>query len=511
MNLYARAVAWLVPEGVLCAEDQARARTFVFACFGIAGMLTFTTLAYRGLGSELLPPSVAWALCLTLLALPFGLRMSGNLPLIGTLGAALIATAPMIAALTNQAGVHAPMMTLTTLAPVLTAAFVGRVGALVSCTFSLLTIAGAHQLTPASHAAQLTALGLAMLSALSGYFSWLFELERERSRKRIQSSEARLQRLAADAPDIVFRLRVAGTKVELEYVNSAFERILGYPSKRLFGDLLAFAAEVVEPSDLTMLSLHAVRGFEEPLVCRIRAANGREVWLETKLVSSRDDSGALVLEGIGRDVTARKKTERELTYSANHDPLTGLLNRRALEEQWPRCVALAGGAQYGALYIDLDHFKTINDTHGHEAGDALLRAVAKRVTRAVRDDDRVFRVGGDELVVLLIEARTEHGATLVGERVLASLNRPYVLPNASRIEVTASIGLALSSIHGSAEEVLDAADQAMYQAKRQGGGRLCAAPHLLLQSGIRKTRSEDDADKTSDTGGSQPDSHRNDS
>jgi diguanylate cyclase (GGDEF)-like protein/PAS domain S-box-containing protein len=491
MNFYARAVSWLVPEGVLAEEDQARARTFVVACFGIAALLAFTSFSYQTLGSQLVPEAVAWAMCLTLLALPFALRISGNLPLVGTLAAALIATGPMIGALTDLAGVHAPMMTVTILVPVLSATFIGRVGALVSCVGCLLTIAGAHSLTrPASHHAELTAVGLSVLATLSGYFSWLFELERDLSRKRVARSEARLQRLASDAPDIVFRMRVADGSVELEYVNAAFERILGYPAKTLFAAPLAFASEVVNRDDFAALSAHALRGFEEPLACRVRAANGRELWLETKVVSSRDESGALVLEGIGRDVTARKKKERELSYSANHDALTGLLNRRALEEQWPRCVALAGGAQFGALFIDLDNFKNVNDSYGHEAGDALLRAAAKRVTRAVRDEDRVFRIGGDELAVLLVDARTEHGATLVGERVLESLKRPYVLPSAGRIEVSASIGLALSSVHGtSPEEVLDAADQAMYQAKRLGGGRLCAAPQLLLQSGVRKAHS----------------------
>jgi diguanylate cyclase (GGDEF)-like protein/PAS domain S-box-containing protein len=494
MAAFAHLLSWFVPEPCFSPEERARARTLVMGCFGMAVMLAATSSVHEALSSGLLPQSAAGALSATLFSLPFALRLCGNLTLVASLGAATVAVGPWVGAFDSGLGVHAPMMLVTAGTPVLAAAFVGRIGALVCCAVSLLTIACAEWLIPGQARAAadspmpsaLVAIGLSALSALSGYFSWLFELERTRAQQHAEEGEARFRRLAEEAHDIVFRLHIA-PRLALEYVNAAFERTLGYPKHAAQRDVRAFAERVVHAEDLAAVVQAGSSGFDEPIVGRVRRQDGTELWLEAKLVTTRGARGTVVLEGICRDVTAQKEKELELAHEATHDPLTGLLNRRAFEQQLETGDAPQKGRSHGLLYIDLDRFKEVNDTHGHELGDGLLRAVARRIARAIRDEDRLFRLGGDEFVVLVPPTTDEAMATAIGHRILQALDKPFWVEGV-KLEARASVGMALGTMHGATPlEVVEAADRAMYRAKRQGGGMLCTAPHVMMSSGVRVT------------------------
>ncbi len=175
--------------------------------------------------------------------------------------------------------------------------------------------------------------------------------------------------------------------------------------------------------------------------------------------------------GVVHDVTLLSHTEAELWRLAYHDPLTGLPNRRLLEDRLQQAIGHArrDGSQVGLLLLDLDHFKPVNDRHGHAAGDELLQAVARRLRAPLREEDTLCRLGGDEFVVMVSGLREgEAAAARIAHKLLEALAEPFVVGGES-CRLGASIGVALyPGQGGTPEELLAAADAAMYDAKRSG-------------------------------------------
>lgn len=168
------------------------------------------------------------------------------------------------------------------------------------------------------------------------------------------------------------------------------------------------------------------------------------------------------------------ESNRELRHMAAHDALTGVLNARAYYAGCDRLIRLAQrhGSPYAVLFIDLDHFKAINDTHGHAAGDAVLRAVASAVAGAIRDSDALGRIGGEEFSVFL-PATDAEGAALLAEKIRALIEDLQPSIGDRRLRITASIGVASDrERYGSIGEIQRQADQAMYVAKTQGRNRV---------------------------------------
>jgi diguanylate cyclase (GGDEF)-like protein len=179
---------------------------------------------------------------------------------------------------------------------------------------------------------------------------------------------------------------------------------------------------------------------------------------------------ASVVRALARDNAARIKLEGELSYRASHDPLTGLPNRRRFVERLDGALGLAARRPIAVLFVDLDDFKTINDSLGHPAGDAMLVAVAERLQRLLRADDLAARLGGDEFGIIL-EGSDGRAAEHVADRLLAALDEPVEIEGRA-IQPRASIGIVDGSAAGvTAAQLLSDADIAMYQAKRAGKGR----------------------------------------
>ncbi|RZJ56660.1 MAG: EAL domain-containing protein [Acidovorax sp.] len=204
--------------------------------------------------------------------------------------------------------------------------------------------------------------------------------------------------------------------------------------------------------------------------------DGTMHWISVSGVPVIDAQGTLRgYRGVGRDITERKAVASQIERLAFYDVLTGLPNRRMLVDRLQRAMAAVGrsGAQGALLFIDLDNFKDLNDTLGHDTGDQLLLQVAQRLTTCVRDADTVSRFGGDEFVVLLegLSADGPHAsaeAALVASHIAATLGTPYALGETSH-HSTPSIGIALFGQQtGSVDELLKHADLAMYQAKAAG-------------------------------------------
>ncbi len=225
--------------------------------------------------------------------------------------------------------------------------------------------------------------------------------------------------------------------------------------------------------------LGAHKTFRE-LELHIRDQGEQQLWIALSGAPFFDDRGGFAgYRGVGRDITGRKRAEREIERLAFYDALTGLPNRRLLIDRLKTALATSHRrANHGALlFIDLDNFKTLNDTLGHDVGDQLLRQVAQRLSTCVRGVDTVARLGGDEFVVMLEElsaAPVEAGqqADSVGKKILASLNQHFELAGQEH-HSSPSIGLTLFNDQTqSVDELLKRADLAMYQAKSAGRNTL---------------------------------------
>jgi len=226
-------------------------------------------------------------------------------------------------------------------------------------------------------------------------------------------------------------------------------------------------------------------------------------WLIISVV--RGDDGAIThYVGTHIDITERKAAEEQIKQLAFYDPLTQLPNRRLLHERLKHGIDVErrDGKQLALLMLDLDRFKSVNDSLGHLAGDELLQQVAKRITNRLREVDMVARLGGDEFIVLLEDIAHPEDAARVAEDIIADLSRPFCVDQGEDIQISASIGISLYPQHGGNPELLmDHADTALYQAK--DAGRSCfayfsedltiaARERIALESRLRKAIEQQD-------------------
>jgi len=221
---------------------------------------------------------------------------------------------------------------------------------------------------------------------------------------------------------------------------------------------------------------NAMKGVSEGIDCEYRVANaeGGWTWIHSRgKVTQRDESGqALRMTGTSTDVTKRKLAEERAEYLATRDPLTGLPNRALLHDRLEQAVfnAARNHAGFAFMFIDLDRFKTINDSLGHHAGDQLLKGVADRLTACVRANDTVARLGGDEFAVILENLRDDHdeGAQQVAEKMIAAMAAPMMVDN-QPLSTSCSIGIGLYPGDGrDGATLMKSADVAMYYAKEKG-------------------------------------------
>lgn len=305
----------------------------------------------------------------------------------------------------------------------------------------------------------------------------------------LHESQALYRLLTEDALDVLWK---TDRNLCVTYISPSDERLRGYTAEEVVGHHVfdLFTDEGVAAVKKLMRDSQAVgepasqAGFLTFQV-QHRCKDGRLLWGEVLSRPERNAQGAIVgYHGITREITERKRLEDQVRQLAFHDPLTNLPNRRLLRDRLGH--AMAAGkrrACHGALmFLDLDGFKTLNDTHGHEAGDLLLLEVAGRLKACVREVDTVSRFGGDEFVVLLAELNTDRAeshvrAQLIAEKIRAALAEPYVLvlhkegKAECRIQYrcSASIGAVVFANHAaSQDDVMKWADAAMYRAKDAG-------------------------------------------
>jgi diguanylate cyclase (GGDEF)-like protein len=235
----------------------------------------------------------------------------------------------------------------------------------------------------------------------------------------------------------------------------------------------------VQPNDLVELRAHlesaGTDGTPFEIEHRVLHRDGGYRWMLARGIGTRTDDGCRRLVGSHSDVTARKEAELNLVHDSLHDALTGLPNRVLFLERLEQVMKRAQRTNekpYAVMYVDLDRFKGINDSLGHLVGDGVLVSVAQLLGQTVRPGDTAARLGGDEFALLLEDIDSETEATIVAQRILAELRRPFVLDGVD-VHAAASIGIAMGQpSDSSTTEVLRRADAALYSAKRNGRGRL---------------------------------------
>ncbi|MGZ5199413.1 MAG: diguanylate cyclase domain-containing protein [Telluria sp.] len=216
---------------------------------------------------------------------------------------------------------------------------------------------------------------------------------------------------------------------------------------------------------------------------RIRRRDGQWSWILARgTIAERDERGQpLRMVGTFANIDTRKSEEAQIRHQATHDALTGLPNRGLFADRLRQAVLAAQRekTRLAVLYIDLDKFKPVNDTHGHAVGDALLISVAQRVGASLRESDTLARLGGDEFVVLLPRCGGPDDARKVGENILAQLNRPFPVGQLV-LHISGSIGFALFPDGGlDGDALLRSADEAMYEAKTHGRSQVRGAGRNL--------------------------------
>ena len=288
------------------------------------------------------------------------------------------------------------------------------------------------------------------------------------------------------------------------YVNPAFERITGFPSEEALGRNPRF----LQNEDSDQPGLHELRDAlkeerEWSGVFRNYRKDGTPFWQEHNVSPVRDEAGRITHHiGIINDITERKALEDELAHRAFHDPLTELPNRALLSDRLRQALARARRRRKGeagtlaVLFLDLDNFKYVNDSLGHEAGDELLVEVAGRLRSALRPEDTLARMGGDEFVILLEGVEDEGAAGLVAERIAEALREPVVLggpEGGQEVFATASIGVVTLGRGGektAPEDLLRDADTAMYRAKANGKARSAVFRRGMAEAPVARLRLE---------------------
>jgi diguanylate cyclase (GGDEF)-like protein/PAS domain S-box-containing protein len=291
--------------------------------------------------------------------------------------------------------------------------------------------------------------------------------EREHHLRALAQARLRFQQAFHSAPTGMALVRIDDGRI-LD-ANQSLAEMLDVEPAALVGRMLR---EFTHPEDVRAAVPHVARlelGIVDSyrLDQRYLRSDGEFVWARTRVSVTEDDGTTLAITHI-EDVTEQRRIADQLTYAANHDDLTGLPNRSFLMQLLGERLAGDSPGSVAVLFVDLDHFKVVNDSLGHGVGDELLRAMAERLRRVVREDDVLARFGGDEFIVVLGGVDGEHDPGDVAERLRRVLHEP-VLVGDHELFVTASIGFS-SNVDAAMtpNDLLRDADAAMYRAKARG-------------------------------------------
>lgn len=315
---------------------------------------------------------------------------------------------------------------------------------------------------------------------------------------QLRDSETRNRSVLDNIDEGILTIDVDGN---IETFNPAAEQMFGYSQAEILGK--NWSVLLPEHPDIHRQSVEAKK---QRLAGESLFRPGHEVMARRKdgsmypaglRISAMHLGERVYYIGTFRDLTLQKADEKKILHLANHDALTNLPNRNLLQDRIAQAIYQAHrhGMQLAVMFIDLDNFKNINDSLGHDVGDALLKAVALRLSESVREDDTVARQGGDEFIVVLTNITGPNDATFVANKILQTLQMPFTLAE-RELHTNASIGIAIYPHDGTqAETLLKNSDTAMYHAKDSGRHsyqffteqmNTRAAERLLLENSLRR-------------------------
>ncbi|MDI1253969.1 sensor domain-containing diguanylate cyclase [Thermomonas sp.] len=298
--------------------------------------------------------------------------------------------------------------------------------------------------------------------------------ERKLLMHRLARREHDYRLLADHSSDLVSHIAAGNQR---RYISPSVFEMLGWTREE-------FAEprwDLIHPEDLenVLQIFDAVSrtGVGASVECRMQHKHGHYVWMELKVrrVPGEGEGEAPGIVFAGRDITKRREYMVALERQARHDVLTGLGNRLYFNERMDLAIARSSrsGKALALLYLDIDHFKRINDTHGHAVGDAVLREFAVRLLASIRATDFAARLGGDEFVVLVDDIDAPDAPQAIAEKLISSLRNEIVVGQ-ERLSVTTSIGIAEGTVfRGGRDELLQRADAALYEAKLAGRNTWC--------------------------------------
>ncbi|MBF0569940.1 MAG: diguanylate cyclase, partial [Candidatus Omnitrophica bacterium] len=301
-----------------------------------------------------------------------------------------------------------------------------------------------------------------------------------------------LRTLIDNMPDSIYVKDLEGRKIlvnkaDLEFIGiDSDQKVLGKTDADVYPLPLA---EQFARDDRVVLNGRPIINREE----FIESVSGQKRWLLTSKLPLKDLQGKLIgLVGIGRDITERKNLEGKLLTMAHYDTLTALPNRSLFLEKANTGIfqARRSGKQCAIIFIDLDHFKAINDTLGHSVGDELLKDTAVRLADCIRESDTIARLGGDEFTVFLPDLEDAQLAQQVADRIRDKFNTPRLI-SGNDLFITGSMGIAVYPTDGETlEDLLKNADTAMYVAKEAGRNTYCFFNHVMNQKAVTKMQVE---------------------
>ncbi len=301
---------------------------------------------------------------------------------------------------------------------------------------------------------------------------WQMVMNLKQTKGELEKSQGQLQAVIQNVMDGIITINESG---EIQGFNPAAEQIFGYSQQDILGKsikVLLSESDQTEHDAYIHQHLHAEQGKIPGIRGREMLAirkNGEPFPMELSL-SKMLLGGQNYFVGIARDITERRLTEQKIAHLAHYDFLTDLPNRALFLNSLGLSLSLAKRNNYkvAIFFLDLDGFKKINDTLGHGAGDLLLQQVSKRLKNTIRASDTVARVGGDEFTFILNNPESEKGASLVADKIIATLSEPFDL-DGQLCQVGGSIGIALFPDDAqSLEQLVTQADSAMYLAKKNG-------------------------------------------
>ncbi|HJW57666.1 MAG TPA: EAL domain-containing protein [Burkholderiaceae bacterium] len=319
------------------------------------------------------------------------------------------------------------------------------------------------------------------------------------ARERAEQALRLRERAIESSANAIFIINADAPDYRIEYVNPAFERITGHAFAAVTGQCLRF----LYGSDMDQPGIEEIRAAlrdkrEGRATLRNHRTDGALFWSDIYIAPVKDRSGGISHFVMTQyDISATKRYEAELEFQANQDMLTGLANRNLLRDRLRQAIAYA--ARYGhaiwVVFADLDRFKLINDTLGYQAGDALLKEVAKRLLLAVRDTDTVARLGGDEFVLVLPERNDERLTMIAVQRIMDVLAQPLTIEG-HEFFPTCSVGVAVFPDDGEDPDTLvKHAEIAMYRAKETGRNNFQFFTAALNEKALDRLRLETDLRK----------------